>query len=119
MIIPTLLWRLMEHIKNYFNQFVDISDEELLLFTSKLTRMDVPKKSLILKQGKTENFLSFIEKGIVRFYIPDLDDGLTFSFSFEHSFFSAYDSFLTQRPCTYNRSEERRVGKECVCRLSS
>ncbi|HLS95179.1 MAG TPA: Crp/Fnr family transcriptional regulator [Sphingobacterium sp.] len=92
----------MEHIKHYFNQFVDISDEELLLFTSKLTRMDVPKKSLILKQGKTENFLSFIEKGIVRFYIPDLDDGLTFSFSFEHSFFSAYDSFLTQRPCTYN-----------------
>ena len=52
--------------------------------------------------GQVEKYLSFIEKGIVRFYIPKEDNDLTFVFGFENSFISAYDSFLTQTPSTYH-----------------
>ncbi|WP_300675250.1 Crp/Fnr family transcriptional regulator [Soonwooa sp.] len=92
----------MEKIKAFFETIVDITNDELDLFCSKLTEAKFPKKSLILEKGKVEKYLSFIEKGIVRFNIPKLDYDFTFGFAFENSFVSAYDSFITQTPSTYN-----------------
>ncbi|GAA3555495.1 Crp/Fnr family transcriptional regulator [Snuella lapsa] len=54
-----------------------------------------------MKKGDTERYLSFIEKGSIRFYVPNADKDLTFGFVFQNAFVSAYDSFLTQSPCTY------------------
>ncbi|WP_335966802.1 Crp/Fnr family transcriptional regulator [Galbibacter sp. PAP.153] len=92
----------MEEIRKQFEKNVSITDADWQLFASKLKRMEYPKKSVILKRGNIETSLSFIEKGIVRFYIPKIDNDLTFSFSFANSFVSAYDSFLTQTLSTYN-----------------
>lgn len=92
----------MTAIQHYFRELTDISDQDWLLFCSKLCRAEFPRKALILESGKTEKYLSFIEKGIVRFNIPKPDYDLTFAFAFENSFVSAYDSFLTRQPCLYN-----------------
>ena len=51
--------------------------------------------------GETERYLSFVEEGIIRLYIPKLENDITFAFVFENSFISAYDSFLTQLPSSY------------------
>ena len=51
--------------------------------------------------GETEEYLSFVEEGIIRLYIPKVDNDITFGFVFENSFISAYDSFLTQLPSSY------------------
>ncbi|VTR54935.1 Cyclic nucleotide-binding domain [Sphingobacterium thalpophilum] len=92
----------MEKIKNYFNSLVKMEDSDWVIFSSKLEKVEFPKKSLLLKMGHTERYLSFIEYGIVRFNIPKLDHDFTFGFAFENSFVSAYDSFLTQSPSFYN-----------------
>ena len=92
----------MEAIHSYFKELTDISENDWHLFRSKLQRVEFSRKSLILERGKTENYLSFIEKGMVRFNIPKLDHDFTFAFAFENSFVSAYDSFLTQKPSIYN-----------------
>lgn len=92
----------MEQIRTYFEKNVNLSDKDWLTFSSKLKREEYPKKALILKEGHTEKYLSFIEKGIVRFYIPKDENELTFTFAFDNGFVSAYDSFLTQTPSTYN-----------------
>lgn len=92
----------MERIKHFFDQIVDMSNEDWALFSSKLKKVEFPKKTIILERGKVEKHLSFIEKGIVRFNIPKMDYDLTFSFTFENSFVSAYDSFVMQLPCMYN-----------------
>lgn len=42
-----------------------------------------------------------METGIVRFYIPDDENELTFNFCFDKEFTCAYDSFLTQTPSNY------------------
>lgn len=91
----------MEQIRVYLNKLSEISDEDWVIFSSKLTRQDCPSKSLLLKVGQTENYLSFIRKGSIRFYIPKDDNDLTFGFVFENTLFSAYDSFLTQTPSSY------------------
>jgi CRP-like cAMP-binding protein len=92
----------MEKIREYFDKTISMSDSDWQIFSSKLKRQEFSKKQLLLKCGEVENHLSFIEAGIVRFYIPKEDNELTFSFAFGDSFVSAYDSFLTRQPSVYN-----------------
>jgi CRP-like cAMP-binding protein len=92
----------MQQIKLHFEKIVTLSDKDWQAFSSKLTRQEFPKNHILLKAGQTERHLSFIESGIVRFYIPKDENDLTFGFAFDNSFVSAYDSFLTQQPAVYN-----------------
>lgn len=92
----------MEQIRTYFEKSVAMSDQDWELFSSKLERQKFPRKQHLITAGKTENYLAFIEKGSVRFYIPGEEDDFTFSFSFAGEFVSAYDSFLTRKPCSYH-----------------
>lgn len=91
----------MNKIRNYFEKFTTLSDKDWDFFSSKLVKREFSKKSIILKVGQKENYLSFIEKGIVRFCIPKEFEDLTFSFAFAGNFMSAYDFFLTQQPSNY------------------
>lgn len=91
----------MEQIRAYFEQLVGIDDSDWAIFSSKLKRSEFPKKSLLLRKGQPENYLSFIEKGSVRFFIPKEQYDLTFGFCFENQFVSAYESFLNRQPCNY------------------
>ncbi|WP_324585687.1 Crp/Fnr family transcriptional regulator [Agriterribacter sp.] len=92
----------MEQIRKYFESITALTDSDWLFFSSRLTRQEFPKRHLLLKAGQTENYLSFIEKGIVRFYIPKEENDLTFYFAFANEFVSGYDSFLTQTPPVYH-----------------
>ncbi len=91
----------MEKIYTYYKDTYQISDKDWEIFSSKLVLKSFPKKSVLLQPGETETFLSFLDKGMVRFYIPKEDQDLTFGFAFPGSFFCAYDSFLTQAPSVY------------------
>ena len=91
----------MDQIRQYFEQIVPIDDDDWNLFSTRLEKCAHPKKTLLLKAGQTEKHLSFIEKGIVRLFIPKIENDLTLGFCFENQFVSAYDSFLTQKPCNY------------------
>ncbi|MGV3538787.1 MAG: Crp/Fnr family transcriptional regulator [Rufibacter sp.] len=91
----------MEQIRAAFEQFAPISEPDWQFFQSKLVRVPFKKKSLLLEAGQTEQYLSFIEQGTVRFFLPKGENELTFAFVFEHDFVSAYDSFLRQAPSRY------------------
>lgn len=91
----------MNQIRTYFEQMLKMTDEDWLLFSSKLEQRSHPKKAILLKTGQTEKHLSFIQKGSVRLFIPKIENDLTFGFCFENQFVCAYDSFLTQTPCHY------------------
>ncbi|TXD49237.1 Crp/Fnr family transcriptional regulator [Polaribacter sp. IC073] len=93
----------MEQIKAYIDQIATISKEDWTFFKSKLQRRTFPKKTAFLKINEVENHISFIESGVVRLYIPkeNPEKEITFGFSFENQFISAYDSFLTQKPSLY------------------
>lgn len=92
----------MIEIRNYFEKLVDISNHDWEIFSSKLTQRHFSKKATILKKGQKEFYLSFIEKGIVRSFIPHELDDLTFDFGFAGSFMSAYHYFLNQQPSNYH-----------------
>jgi len=91
----------MEFIRRHMEQLAPLSDEDWAFFSARLVRSEVPKKTILLDVGQTENYLSFAERGVIRFYIPGEENDLTFAFVFEGNFISAYDSFLTRRPSVY------------------
>jgi CRP-like cAMP-binding protein len=91
----------MELIRKLFEKIVPLTEKDWQLFSSKLVRHQFLKKALLLKVGQTERHLSFVENGIIRFYIPREENDLTFAFAFDNEFVSAYDSFLMQTPSTY------------------
>jgi len=91
----------MHQIQKYFEETFKLSDEDWNIFSSRLIKNKFPKKHILLKTGQIENHLSFIETGIVRFYIPNEKSDHTFSFAFGDSFVSGYNSFLTRMPSTY------------------
>lgn len=91
----------MLNIREYFDQFVKLSDDEWHAFSSKLEPIEYPKNSLILGKGEVESHLSFIDKGVMRYFIEKNDNQHTIGFSFPNEFGCAYDSFLTQQPSRY------------------
>lgn len=93
----------MELIRKYFkNEFnLSLNNKEWEIFSSKLKKQNFSKKHILLKEGKIEKYLSSMVKGIARFYLPKIDNDLTFDFAFENNFFSGYSSFLTQTPSTF------------------
>jgi len=93
----------MEQIRKLFrNNFVDLSQHDWANAAKRFKLARFPKKTLLLKKGQTENYLSFVEKGIVRYYIPNQKDEVTLEFSFENEFIGAYDSFLSRLPSAYH-----------------
>lgn len=92
----------MERIRRYFSRYTEFTDRDWEVFSSKLVRNQLAKKTLLLKKGQVESHLSFIESGIVRYYIPKENNDLTIEITFENEFIGAYDSFLTRLPSAYN-----------------
>lgn len=92
----------MEQIRQYFEKAVKLTDKDWEFFSSKLIKQEFPKNHHLLTVGQTEKYLSFIETGIMRFYVPKDENDLTFAFVFRHNFVSGYNSFLTQTPSIYN-----------------
>lgn len=91
----------MQQIRDNFERMAKLSDDDWNIFSSKLIRREFSKKKPILETGHVENYLSFIEKGFVRYYIPREDNDLTFAFVFDGEFTSGYDSFITRQPANY------------------
>ena len=92
----------MNEIKKFINNIFPINDSDWIFFSSKLKKVKLEKKNTLLKTGEVENHLYFLSKGIIRLYIPRIENDITFGFLFENEFVTAYDSFLTQTPSSYS-----------------
>jgi len=93
----------MELLKKYFDDIKPIRQKDWDFFASKLKEKLYVKKEILMQAGKIENFISFIQTGKTRLYIPgeEEDKEITFGFSFSGEFISAYDSFLSRTPSQY------------------
>ncbi|WP_339709422.1 Crp/Fnr family transcriptional regulator [uncultured Kriegella sp.] len=91
----------MNEIRNFIENITPMNDADWQFFSSKLQEVKLKKNTPLLKIGEIEKQLSFISKGIVRFYVPREEVDLTFGFLFENEFVTGYDSFLKQTPSEY------------------
>ena len=91
----------MKEIRKFIDNIFPMTESDWQFLSSKLQEVALKKNSVLLKFGAIENYMSFISKGIVRFYVPREEDDMTFGFLFENSFVTGYDSLLTRAPSEY------------------
>ena len=97
----------MQKLAHFYHSIEELSPKEAKYHLSKYEKVVYPKKTTILKEGEVENYLYFIDKGIIRFFLNKIHPAepskeITFSLLTENMFGSAYDSFITRSPCSYN-----------------
>ncbi len=105
----------MGYIKEYIENITTLSEQDWLIIASSFIKREFEKSTKLIKLGETERYLSFIEKGIIRYYIPGEEKELTFGFNFGKEFTCAYDSFLTQLPAEY---EQETLTKSIIWSIS-
>lgn len=93
----------MGYLKEYIERIISLSNQDWETIASFFIRREYAKGLKLIRVGEKENYLSFIEQGIVRDYIPDDEKELTFAFNFNKEFTCAYDSFLTRLPTEYEQ----------------
>ncbi len=93
----------LQFIRDYIEEIAHISDADWENFSARLLKRVYKKKTVFLTIGETEKYISFVQQGVIRFYIPKefKEQEVTFGFCFKNQFVSAYDSFLTQKPSLY------------------
>jgi len=85
----------MKNFKKYIETIASVNEKDWSIFSSLSKKREISKKSAFLVKGKIEDNISFIEKGEVRLFMPEVEQEkeLTFGFSFQGEFISAYDFF--------------------------
>lgn len=86
----------MQSLITYFTK-IGFSEKDLAEFLSCIKTRKFSANEIILSNGQLENYLSFIDIGIVRYYVIANDKEITFDFAFKNSFYCAYDSFYSRR----------------------
>lgn len=90
-------------IKSYYKQLLpQLTNEEWQAIEDCLTVKHLKKGDHLVKQGEVCNHVSFINKGLIRFYM--LIDGkeIPTGFFMQNQYGSAYESFLTRQPSNEN-----------------
>lgn len=105
----------MGHIREYYERITKLQETEWQFIAAHFHREVFSKNQIITRLGETENYLSFVETGIIRFYIPDTKGDLTFNFCFDKEFTCAYNSFFTRTPSAY---ELQALAETIVWRVS-
>ena len=82
----------MQSLITYFER-MGFSESELAPFLDCIETRQFKANELIIYSGQVENYLSFIDEGLVRYYVVAKDKEITTDFAFQRSFYCAYDSF--------------------------
>ncbi len=81
-------------IINQINNYIDLSNDEVSIFSKYLKINKINKNQIITHQGEPNNFIGFLHKGLLRSYHIDKDDNeITCHFFEEGSFFVDLFSF--------------------------
>ena len=92
----------MQQIKDVIRQMISISDEEMKAFIGMCYKKEFKKKAIISEDEKFIEEVYFIEKGIIRVKIDDIQGREhTTHFAIENQFIADYNAFLTGKKSRY------------------
>jgi len=85
---------MLEHFKNK----LPVSDNNWDDFTSRFERLEIPAKTILLKENDISRKLYLIEKGCVRAWLNRDGKDITFQFFFENDSVASIESFRKKIP---------------------
>lgn len=91
----------MIEIITYFS-LVGIKEKDLEPFLKLLEVKTYKCGEIILQHGQTDNHLSFLNHGLIRYFVNNDGKESTFDFIFPNSFYCHYDSFYSRKPTQFS-----------------
>lgn len=86
----------------HFRQMLEMDQATLQQFLECVTKLEVPAKATLLKEGDIAGKLFFIERGCVRVFFNHAGKDLTFQFFFEQEAIASIESFKKQVPSQFS-----------------
>ena len=80
-----------------FHQIINLSQQEEQLLLSLFTRIDLGKYNHFLTAHQTSRHVGLVEQGLLRYYMVEDGEEITYSFAKEGDFVSNYESFLSEQ----------------------
>lgn len=90
----------MEQFINYIKSYISLSTEAEKALRKVALEETVVKNTTLLKEGKTCNRMYFLVSGTVRTFFYQNGKDITHWISPENSIFTAFNSYIMQRPST-------------------
>jgi len=88
-------------LRQLLDKYLVLSDEDLMLINNQLEFREFPRRTLIVREGETENYLSFVVSGILRKYFYKGRQEVITQLASEGTFISSSVSFFSAMPSQY------------------
>ena len=88
-------------LEKFITKYVNLSEAELEVITSKFKTKEVKKNAYLLRQGDICKDLVFVQKGCLRLYYLKEDIEVSVWFAFQHSSAIEIYSFISENPSNY------------------
>jgi CRP-like cAMP-binding protein len=98
------------NIDNILDQIFKIPEHSKSILKNLISEVEFPKDSIIIKAGKVEKTVYFIKKGIVRAFVPQENQDLTFWFGKEGDVVLPMKSYVDN----YQNYENIQLLEDCV-----
>lgn len=86
----------------FLNKYIPLSQEEYdTLILPGIVKRKFEKKSIITHAGEIENFMNFVDRGLVRKYYKRENDEINTQISYEGHIIHAQESFHSRTPSEY------------------
>jgi CRP-like cAMP-binding protein len=92
----------MHPFRQFIQQYISLSDLDWQTISDFLIRCEVPKDTLLLKEGMVCRHVYFLETGLVRFFILKNGNDITKYFTEIPYCFTSIKSFSNQQPALEN-----------------
>lgn len=83
-------------------KLLPVSPEQWDAYASRLTQIQVPARTVLLREGEVSRRAYIVEKGCLRVWFNNRGDDMTFQFFFEHQTVSSIESFRTNTPSLFS-----------------
>jgi CRP-like cAMP-binding protein len=109
----------------FLNKFIPLTQEEYdTLILPCIIKRKFEKKSVITRAGEIENYLNFVDRGLVRKYYKKENDEINTQISYEGHIIHAQESFHSRTPSEYTIEtiepcELSSITYECLERIYS
>jgi len=81
----------------------ELSGQDKRLLDCSFERVSFRRKSFLIKEGEKEEYLYFVEKGLLRYWVADAElNEITFWFTLEKEFGNSYLSLIHHTPSEFN-----------------
>lgn len=92
------------NVVDALNTNIRLTDEEQSFICNHFERIELNKNDFVTKKGSVENYIYFIETGVLRYWESSIDNEkeITFGFSFSGEFAHSYLSLKNRTPSVFN-----------------